>query len=183
MRFRDTVRLALAALAAHKLRTVLTLVGLIIGVMSLILVMTLIQGANGYVESKIANLGTDIFQVSKVPLATTDFQEILRARKFRDLDFEDWHALEDRCRACLAVGAQALTFGQVRGEAQSLGDVTLRGETANMGWISTLDLADGRFFTESEQRAATQVVVLGAEVAEKLFPGRSPLDKTVRISG
>ncbi len=183
MRFRDTLRLALAALAAHKLRTVLTLLGLIIGVMSLILVMTLIQGANGYVESKIANLGTDIFQVSKVPLATTDFQEILRARKFRDLTFDDWHALEDRCRACLAVGAQALTFGHVRGEAQSIGDVTLRGESANMGWISTLDLADGRFFTESEQRAATQVVILGAEVAGKLFPGRSPLDKTVRISG
>ncbi len=183
MRFRDTLRLALASLAAHKLRTMLTLLGLIIGVMSLILVMTLIQGANGYVESKIANLGTDIFQVSKIPLATSDFQEILRARKFRDLTFDDWHALEDRCRACLAVGAQGMTFGQVRGEAQSLGDVTLRGETANMGWISTLDLADGRFFTESEQRAATQVVVLGAEVAEKLFPNRSPLDRTVRIVG
>src|SRR5437016_14600748 len=83
MRFRDTLRLALEALSAHRLRTALTLLGLIIGVTSLILVMTLIQGANGYVEARIANLGTDIFQVSKVPLATTDFQEILKARKHR----------------------------------------------------------------------------------------------------
>jgi len=183
MRLRDTLRLAMAALSAHKLRTALTLLGLIIGVTSLILVMTLIQGANGYVESKIANLGTDIFQVSKLPLATVDFQEILRARKHRDLTFDDWHALEDSCRRCVAVGAQVLTFGQVRTEAQSVGDVTLRGETANMGWISTLDLSAGRFFTESEQHAASPSVVLGAEVAEKLFAGRNPLGKAVRIAG
>src|SRR5574337_1022647 len=138
MRLRDTLRLALASLSAHKLRTVLTLLGLVIGVTSLILVMTLIQGANAYVAAKIANLGTDIFQVSKLPLATTDFQEILKARKHRDLTFDDWHALEDRCRNCLAVGAQVGTVGRVRSgaqgsapdsAAQSLADVTLRGET------------------------------------------------------
>lgn len=183
MLFRDTLQLAVGALSAHKLRTTLTLLGLIIGVTSLILVMTLIQGANRYVESKVANLGTDIFQVSKLPLATVDFQEVLKARRHRDLTFDDWHALENRCTHCLAVGGQAMTFGQVRTEVQSIGDVTLRGETANMGWISTLDLTAGRFFTEGEQRAAAQVTVLGAEVAEKLFPKGSPLGKTVRIAG
>ncbi len=192
MQFRDTLRLALAALTAHKLRTLLTLLGLIIGVTSLILVMTLIQGANGYVETKIANLGTDIFQVSKEPQATTDFQEILKARKFRDLTIDDWHALENQCRGCLAVGAQVLTFGHVRRELQtgpasegglSLTDVTLRGETANMGWISTLDLSVGRFFTEGEQHAAAPVAVIGDEVAEKLFAGYAPLDKTIRVAG
>ena len=183
MLLRDTLRLAYAALSAHKLRTALTLLGLIVGVTSLILVMTLIQGANGYVESKIANLGTDIFQVSKLPLATVDFQEILKARKHRDLTFDDWHALEERCRRCVAVGAQVLTFGHVRTEGQSIGDVTLRGETSNMGWISTLDLDAGRFFFEGEQRAASPVAVIGAEIAEKLFPGRSSLGKAIRIAG
>ncbi len=183
MQLRDTLQLAFAALSAHKLRTALTLLGLIIGVTSLILVMTLVQGANAYVEQKVANLGTDIFQVSKLPLATVDFQEVLKARKHRDLTFDDWHAIADRCAHCLAVGAQAMTFGQVRTEAQSIGDVTLRGETANMGWISTLDLAAGRFFSEGEQRAAAPVVVLGAEVAEKLFPDRPPVGKPVRIAG
>jgi putative ABC transport system permease protein len=189
MHLRDTLRLALAALSAHKLRTALTLLGLIIGVTSLIVVMTLIQGANAYVERKIANLGTDIFQVSKMPLATTDFNEILRAQKHRDLTFDDWHALEDRCQRCLAVGAQVTSFGRVRGggaalgQEQSLSDVALRGETANMGWISTLDIAAGRFFFEGEQRAAAPVAVLGAEVAEKLFPGRSPLGKIIRVAG
>jgi putative ABC transport system permease protein len=183
MQFRDTLQLAFAALSAHKLRTALTLLGLIIGVTSLILVMTLIQGANAYVEQKVANLGTDIFQVSKLPLATVDFQEVLRARKHRDLTSEDWRAIENRCAHCLAVGAQAVTFGPVRAETQSIGDVTLRGETANMGWISTLDLSAGRFFSDAEQRAAAPVVVLGAEVAEKLFPNRPPVGKSVRIAG
>jgi len=192
MLLNDILRLAWAALSAHKLRTALTLLGLIIGVTSLILVMTLIQGANGYVETKIANLGTDIFQVSKEPQATTDFQAILKARKFRDLNIDDWHALANQCQGCLAVGAQVLTFARVRRESQSgavsegglsLTDVTLRGETANMGWISTLDLAAGRFFAEGEQRAAVPVAVIGDQVAEKLFPGQSSVGKTIRIAG
>jgi len=180
---RDTFRLVLAALAARKLRTVLTLLGLVIGVTSLILVMTLIQGANWYVAAKIANLGTDIFQVSKAPLVATDFREIIRARKYRDLTISDWHAVAENCRRCRAVGAQTETLGRVRTDRDSLADVSIRGETANMGWISTLDLTAGRFFTESEQRAAVPVVVLGDEVRERLFRGRDPLGKTARIAG
>ncbi len=183
MQFRDTLRLAFAALSAHKLRTALTLLGLVVGVTSLILVMTLIQGANGYVKTKIANLGTDVFQVSKMPLVSTNFTELLKARKYRELSMEDWRAVVDRCSACLAVGAQARTTGEIRGPSGSVADVTLRGETANMGWISTLDLTDGRFFTDGEQRAAAPVAVIGAEVGEKLSPGRSPLGKVMRIAG
>ena len=183
MRFRDTLRLALAALSAHKLRTALTLLGLVVGVTSLILVMTLIQGANGYVKAKIANLGTDIFQVSKMPLVATNFNELLKARKYRELTMDDWRAVVERCEACLTVGAQARSTGEIRGPSRSIVDVTLRGETANMGWISTLDISEGRFFTESEQRTAVPVTVVGAEVAEKLFPGRSPLGNRIRIAG
>jgi len=183
MQRRDTLRLALAALSAHRLRTALTLTGLVIGVMSLIVVVTLIQGANTYVATKIANLGTDIFQVSRLPLVPTDFNELIRARKNRDLTLDDLRDLEERCRRCLAVGAQVDTLGRVQTETQSMPDVSLRGQTASMGWISTLDLAQGRFFFDGEQRAAAHVTVLGASVAERLFPGRDPLGKTVRIAG
>jgi putative ABC transport system permease protein len=183
MRFRDTLRLALEALSAHKLRTALTLLGLVVGVTSLILVMTLIQGANGYVKTKIANLGTDVFQVSKIPLATSNFNEMLKARKYRELSMDDCRAVVERCPACLAVGAQARTTGEIRGPERSLVDVALRGETANMGWISTLDIPSGRFFTECEQAAAAPVTIVGAEVAEKIFPQGNPLGKTMRIAG
>lgn len=180
---RDTFRVAFAALSAHKLRTALTLIGLIIGVTSLILVVTLIQGANAYVRKKIVNLGTDIFQVSRLPLVPTDFNELTRARKNRELTREDLEDLHSRCQSCVAVGGEAETLGRVITESQSMADVSIRGQTANMGWISTLDLAQGRFFYDGEQRAAAPVVVLGASLPERLFPGRSPLGQTVRIAG
>src|SRR3989454_11782615 len=131
MQLGDTLRLAFASLSARKLRTLLTLLGLIIGVTSLILVMTLIQGANGYVEARIANLGTDIFQGSKVPLATTDFQEILKARKHRDLTFDDCRALEYRCQSILAGGAPAPSFQQAPAEPRGRGALTPRARTSN----------------------------------------------------
>jgi putative ABC transport system permease protein len=183
MQARDTLRLAYDALRAHKLRTALTLLGLVIGVTSLILVMTLIQGANVYVESKIANLGKDIFQVSKQPLASTDFREVIRAKKNRDIDFDDWRAVADRCSRCLGVGAQAEMQGRVKTDIESMPDISIRGQTANMGWISTLDIAHGRFFSESEQRAAAPLVVLGDGVRERLFKERDPIGKRVRIAG
>jgi putative ABC transport system permease protein len=183
MLVRDTFRLALSALAVHKLRTALTLLGLIIGVTSLILVVTIVQGANVYVEQKIANLGADVFQVSKVPLATTDFRELLRARKHADLTAEDWKEVQRRCRRCLGVGAQAVTMGRVRTESDSLADVSIRGQTANMAWIGSLDIERGRFFTETEQQSAAPVVIIGFDIAEKLFPNRDPLGKSVRIGG
>ncbi len=179
----ETVRLAMAALSAHKLRTALTLLGLVIGVTSLILVMTLIQGANGYVQTKIANLGPDIFQVSKLPLASKDFNEVLRARRHRDITSDDWRAVRDRCRHCIGVGASVQTTGRVRVEAQSLADVVIRGQTANMSAISTLNIVAGRFFSEGEQRAAAPVVVIGSEVAEKLYGSRPALGKLLRVAG
>ncbi len=106
----DTLRLAFNALRAHKLRTALTLLGLVIGVTSLILVMTLIQGANWYVETKIANLGADIFQVSKLPIVSVDFAELIKARKHRDVTTDDWRAVEDACSICKAVGAEVGAF-------------------------------------------------------------------------
>lgn len=183
MLLRDTFRLAFDALTAHKLRTALTLLGLVIGVTSLILVMTLIQGANWYVETKIANLGTDIFQVSRMPLVSTDFREVLKSRKHRDILVDDWRAVEDRCAPCAAVGAQAETLGRVRTGDESMADVSIRGQTANMAWITTIDLVGGRYFSEGEERAAAPVAVVGDGIVEKLFSGRNPLGKSLRIAG
>jgi putative ABC transport system permease protein len=183
MRVSDTVHLALGALTAHKMRTVLTLLGLVIGVMSLILVVTLIQGANLYVEQKIANLGTDIFQVAKLPLVPTDFEEFTRAFKNRDIEQDDLEAVAAACARCAAVGAEVSTLGRVWSETDSLPDINIRGQTANMGSISTLDIATGRFFSDGEQRASVPVAILGDNVRDRLFKNRDPLGKTVRVSG
>ncbi|MBI4461399.1 MAG: ABC transporter permease [Acidobacteria bacterium] len=183
MDVRDTVGQALAALAARKLRTALTLLGLIIGVSSLILVMTIIQGANTYVKQKIANLGTDVFEVSKLPLATTNFNELVKALRNKDLVREEWQAVAAGCSLCRAVGAVARTKGRVRSATESLADVEIRGESPEVSSISSLDLVAGRSFTPSEDEQAARVCVLGDNVLQELFPSRDPLEQHLRIGG
>lgn len=179
----EAINLALASLRAHKLRSVLTLLGLIIAVTSLILVMTLVQGANTYVQDKIANLGTNVFEVSKVPLVTTNFDELVEALKNKDITREQWQTVARGCRSCRAVGAVVSTGGQVRSPNQSLLDIQIRGESADMATISTLDLDLGRWFTEAEDRQAMHAALLGYGVREELYPQLDPLRQTVRIGG
>lgn len=180
---REAFRQALASLAAHKLRSVLTLLGLVIAVTSLILVMTLIQGANSYVQEKLANLGTHVFEVAKLPLVITNFEEFVEALKNKDITREQWQAVVASCGRCRAVAAVAKTSGRVRSANRSLADIEIRGESAAMGTISTLELASGRYFTESEERRTAHVVLLGHGLVEELFSNVDPLRQTVRIGG
>lgn len=179
----EALRLALASLAANRLRSALTLLGLIIGVSSLILVMTLVQGANTYVQDKLANLGTHVFEVAKLPLVLTNWEDFVHALKNKDLTRDDWAAVAARCHSCRAAGAVAETTARVRSANRSLADIEIDGETANMASITTIDVAAGRYFTETEERRATNVVLLGHGVSQEFFPGVDPLRQVVRIGG
>src|SRR5580693_4892652 len=104
---RDNVQLAAGAIYAHKMRAVLTVLGLTMGVATLITVMTLVQGANLYVEQKIANLGTNVFRLSKTPFAVVDFTVVVKALKNKNIDISDYRAVAELCSACEQVGASA----------------------------------------------------------------------------
>src|SRR5215213_306288 len=91
---------SIASLRGHKMRTVLTVVGLTMGVATLITVMTIVQGANLYVEKKIANLGTDVFQMARTPFAATDFNVVIRALKNKHLELADLQAVRNECVSC-----------------------------------------------------------------------------------
>src|SRR5919112_1902523 len=110
----DSVVQSLASLRAHKLRTALTIVGLTMGVATLITVMTIVQGANLYVEQKIANLGTNVFQIARTPFAATDFNVVIKALKNKHIELADLKALEDECISCKEVGASGSTTAKVR---------------------------------------------------------------------
>ena len=179
----EAFRLALASLSSHKLRSVLTLLGLIIAVTSLILVMTLVQGANTYVQDKIANLGTNVFEISKMPLVLTNFDEFMKALRHKDITREDWQAVTAGCALCRMVGAVASTTGRVWSPAKSLPDVTIRGESPEMATISTLDIVAGRYFTPSEDARAVHACILGDTVLRELFPARDSLGQSVRMAG
>ena len=96
MRLKEVLRSAWTTMVAHKLRSFLALLGLVMGVATLITVMTLVQGANTYVEQKIANLGTHVFQVQKTPVIPTDFNEFLKAQRNKNLTADDMDAVRQR---------------------------------------------------------------------------------------
>src|SRR5580698_6911289 len=100
----DNLRLAADALNAHKLCAVLTVLGLTMGVATLITVMTLVQGANLYVEQKIANLGTNVFRIGRLPFVVTDFTLLIKAQRNKNLYSDDMEALSENCTHCQLVG-------------------------------------------------------------------------------
>src|SRR5271168_2077955 len=104
---RDNLRLAFDSITAYKLRAVLTVLGLTMGVATLMTVMTLVQGANVYVEQKIANLGTNVFRLAKTPFAVVDFTVVVKSLKNKNIDISDYQAVADLCKSCDEVGASA----------------------------------------------------------------------------
>src|SRR6202011_1105471 len=100
----DNLAQCFSALRGHKLRALLTMLGLTMGVATLITVMTIVQGANLYVEQKIANLGTNVFQIARTPFAVTDFNIIIKALKYKKIDVDDMRAIAEGCTACGEVG-------------------------------------------------------------------------------
>src|SRR3954454_15393274 len=100
----DNLSLAIDALRAHKMRAALTVLGLTMGVATLMTVMTIVQGANVYVEQKIANLGTNVFRVARTPFAVVDFSVVVKALKNKTLQTPDLVTVEELCNACSHVG-------------------------------------------------------------------------------
>jgi putative ABC transport system permease protein len=178
---RDNLAECFSALRAHKLRASLTMLGLTMGVATLITVMTLVQGANVYVEQKIANLGTNVFQIARTPFAVTDFNIVIKALKYRKIEFEDMQAISDRCAACGAVGASASTTTRVRYGNKEVPDVNLAGQTPSMAYIDTRTVERGRYFSASEGEHRTNVCLIGDTLVQQLFLGVDPIGKTLRI--
>src|SRR5258705_11012308 len=118
--FHDNLAQSISAMQTHKLRSSLTMLGLTMGVATLITVMTIVQGANLYVESKIANLGTNVFQIARTPFAVTDFNIVIKALKYKKIELEDMAAIGEGCSACKEVGASASTSVRARSADKEL---------------------------------------------------------------
>ncbi|HTS65685.1 MAG TPA: ABC transporter permease [Candidatus Acidoferrales bacterium] len=176
----DNLSLALDSIRAHKLRASLTVLGITMGVATLITVMTLVQGANLYVEQKIANLGTNVFRIGRLPFAVADFTVINRAQRNRFFYPADMEALEANCQHCQYVGAALNSSVVLRYQNHELDDATLYGHTPTMSEIDTRTVDTGRYFTDMEDRHASDVCLIGDRVAREFFPDASPLGRTIR---
>jgi len=184
MHLAESIRIALRSLWANKLRSVLTLLGVVIGVAAVIAVVTFVSGINDYVATKIFNLGADVFLIFKVSPVATDIVHYLEGEKRKDLTLDDYYAVVQGCRHCELVAASTRNeTGHVKYGGQSISDTLIRGITPNMVTILDTDLSSGRTLNETDLSNRSAVVVIGNDIVEHLMPGTDPLGKEVRVEG
>ncbi len=180
---REPITIALETMRAHKLRSFLMLLGVILSVSTLIMVVALIAGMNQYFATRIANLGSNVFLVMKFPIIT-DSKELLKAeRRNRNITWEDYESLRDNLTLAKAVGLEVRRAANIRSERQSLQDVELRGVTANIGDMDVEEVATGRYITDTDNEHRDMVCMIGADVADKLYANTDPLGKVLKIDG
>ncbi|GIU74281.1 MAG: ABC transporter permease [Bryobacteraceae bacterium] len=183
MRPVDTLALAVDAIRAHRLRSALTVLGLMMGVATLITVVTIVQGANVYVETKIANLGSDVFQLSRMPFAVTDFEVIRKAQRYKRIYYEDYLAVRDLCYECTITGATGRMTTRAQYRDQEVPDVTLTGQTPSMERIDSSKVELGRYFTEIENNLSRPVCLIGYTLRDRFFPDQDPLGRVIKLAG
>jgi putative ABC transport system permease protein len=179
----EAIRIALQSLWANKLRSVLTLLGVVIGVAAVIAVVTFVSGINDYVAHKIFNLGADVFIVSKMSAVETNVDHFLAAEKRKNLILEDYQAVADACRDCEHVGAVLRGSGKVKHGEQSISDTTIQGITPSMATILDTDLTSGRMLNETDLNNRSPVAVVGTDIVEHLMAGVDPIGQEIRIDG
>src|SRR5262245_12474115 len=182
-KFVEAGKIAISSIMAHKLRSFLTLLGVIIGVAVVTAVATVIEGANVYIKEKIATLGSGVFSLQKASVTSFgDFQKFLDAfRRNPDLTISDLGALRESVTLADQIGAQdggakSVKFGNI-----TLENVGVQGVTPNTLLISNVEVAQGRYIDESDDDARKDVAFLGSEVADGLFPGLDPIGKEIKI--
>ncbi len=178
--FSETLKLALDALRAHKLRSFLTLLGVILAVTTLIFVMSVIAGLNLYVAERVANLGANVFIVDRLGIITSR-DEFLKAQKRPLLTMDDYRRLKENMKLARAVAAEEDRNMQTRSGNIIMENTSIMGATANFADVRNLTVAQGRFLTEADDEHRSDVTFIGSDLAEKFFPNVDPLGKSIRV--
>jgi putative ABC transport system permease protein len=183
MQLIEAVRLALQSLWGNKLRSILTLLGVIIGVGSVITVVTLTNGAKQFVTSKINSYGAATITISKMPQTFITMEEWLSFQKRKDVTYDDYRTVLSECALCKSVGAQRHGTGKIVHGTKSTTDTDIRGWTWTMPAISNLNIELGRSFTQTEDDHSAAVAIVGADIVDNILGDGDPLGKDIRIDG
>jgi putative ABC transport system permease protein len=184
--YSEAFRIALRAIWSHKLRAFLTLIGIIIGVASVIVVGASISGLNTYVIDRVSRvLGINHFMIARManvgPLSEEEWEK--RNKRNKRLSWDDFEWVQANCALCQEVGAAASRSIDLKQNGEELFGTEINGVTANMAEIEDKTIDDGRFVRPNEVQSAAFVIVIGAELREKFFPQTDPIDKTIKIAG
>src|SRR5215210_6127803 len=182
----ESFRVAAASLRANKLRTALTLVGIVVGVSAVIAVVTIIKGLDKTVASTFSSQGSTVFTVSKRPQIITSREDFIKFNKHKDVTHEDAEAVRRLCSACWRTGTTANARELIKHGDQKSDNVPLQGVSLSMFQINDVNVQAGRIWTETEHSAARDVCVIGTDIIENLFGGAQPervLGQEIRIAG
>ena len=186
MNFAETLRLAVAAIMGHKLRSFLTLLGMIIAVTAFMLVLSVLQGFNTYVDEKIAGVGSNTFTVRRFDFKDFKDTDTLAAaqRRNKDLTMEELSFIRDKGDLISEIGALARRSRvEVKRGGKKLVDISVDGAEPIVASINKLDIERGRFFTNTENTNAKRVAYIGKDIANELFPRSDPIGDEVYIRG
>jgi putative ABC transport system permease protein len=183
MQLIEAFRLALQSLWANKLRTILTLIGVVMGVASVIMVITLVQGAKHYISTKLSGYGADVFTVTRMSSVIFSPEEYFKFQKRKIIRMDDYEAIRDECTLCSEVGALLSKSTNVVANGHSSNNTDVRGYTWTMLSLNNIDIALGRGFTPIDQERATKNVVVGYDIVDNLLGNVDPIGQEIRVDG
>lgn len=184
--YSDAAKIAIQSILAHKLRALLTLIGIIIGVSSVVVVGASISGLNTYVTAKVAKvLGANHFMINRMAFTgrMSDDEFERQTRRNKKVTWEEYEYVKENCKSCSEIGAQVNAGTDLNFEGIDFPSVRVMGTTANMLVIEDKTIAEGRFFTPDEVKRSQRVCVIGWELKEKLFLYKNPIGQTIKVRG
>jgi putative ABC transport system permease protein len=184
--YTDALRIAVQSIFAHKLRAFLTLIGIIIGVASVVTVGASISGLNTYVVEKVAKvLGSNHFMMARLAasarLSDEEFEKMNRRNK--RINWDDFEWVRDHCASCAEVGAEVQGQADIKQEGVEFPGALVFGASANMVDIEDKTISEGRFISPDEVQRSAFVVVLGGDIKDKFFPNTDAIGKLLKIRG
>jgi putative ABC transport system permease protein len=177
--FVETLKLSLDALRAHKLRSFLTLLGVILAVTTLVVVMSVIAGLNFYVASRVANLGANTYLIHRFGIITSE-DAWIKAQKRPLITMEEYTRLRESMKTALRIAGEEDQNQDIRYGNILLENSTVAGVSPNYAEIENLNLAQGRFLTEADDLHHSEVAFIGSDVLKKFFANVDPIGKTIR---
>ena len=183
MEFNEAIKIALQSLWANKLRSILTLMGVMIGVAAVIMVITLVNGANKFVATKVYGYGADVFTASKQPSVIFSDAEFNKYQKRKDLKLDDYREVAAKCKDCATTGAMASVTGKVVYNSHSSTDTSVRGWTWTMPPIYNMNIDHGRGFVPIDEEHNSRVAIVGPDIVDNQMGSIDPIGKEIRVDG
>ena len=180
---REPTVIALETLRTHKLRSFLTLLGVILSVSTLIVVVSMIEGTNRYISNRVANFGANVFLVHQFPIITSLEEFVKLQRRNKKITWEDFEYLRDTMTTAKAVGVEVRHNGKVKYGNESIDDINVRGVTANIGEMDVEEPATGRYISDGDNEHRAEITLIGNDVVKRFFLGVDPIGKTIMVDG